>query len=78
MIAQLASAYPVSLLCELLELPRSSYYYQPRASPPCWPSLFSGSAGVALQHLQSPHGLSSASEETGFMWIERITIAQLS
>lgn len=32
MIAQLASAYPVSLLCELLELPRSSYYYQPRAT----------------------------------------------
>jgi transposase InsO family protein len=32
MITQLASDYPIKLLCELLELPRSSYYYQPQAT----------------------------------------------
>jgi len=29
---QLATAYPVSLVCRLLGLPRSSFYYQPQAS----------------------------------------------
>ncbi len=29
MIAKLASAYPVQLICEVLGVPRSSYYYQP-------------------------------------------------
>lgn len=29
---QLATAYPVSLVCRMLGLPRSSFYYQPQAS----------------------------------------------
>jgi hypothetical protein len=29
---QLAIAYPVSLVCRMLGLPRSSFYYQPQAS----------------------------------------------
>ena len=29
MMALLRSDYPVSWLCEWLDLPRSSYYYQP-------------------------------------------------
>jgi hypothetical protein len=28
-IAQLESQYPVTLLCELLQVSRSSYYYEP-------------------------------------------------
>ena len=27
---KLASAYPISLICQVLDYPRSSYYYQPR------------------------------------------------
>jgi putative transposase len=32
MIRQLANEYPVSLLCEVLEVPRSTVYYRPQGS----------------------------------------------
>jgi putative transposase len=34
MIRQLANEYPVSVLCEVLEVPRSTVYYQPQGSKP--------------------------------------------
>ena len=33
MIRQLSAEYPVSLLCEVLEMARSTVYYQPRVNP---------------------------------------------
>ena len=33
MIAEMRQDYPVKLLCEVLDCPRSTYYYQPQSSP---------------------------------------------
>jgi putative transposase len=33
MIRRMASAYPVSLLCEVLDVPRSTVYYEPQPKP---------------------------------------------